>query len=60
MITSSKVGTFLAHEPRLMFNVTGHSLFINIREKILPSFSLCRNQLQHAVEATYNSIMSTF
>ena len=28
--------------------------------KILPSFSPCRNQLQHTIEATCNSTMSTF
>ena len=43
-----------------MFKVTGYSLLINIHEKILPSFSSCRNQLQHAAEAAYNSTMSTF
>ena len=40
--------------------VTGYSLLINIHEKILPSFSSCRNQLQNAVEATYYSTMSSF
>ena len=43
----------------LAIKVTGYSLLINIHEKILPSFSPCRNQLQHAIEATYNSTMST-
>ena len=48
-----------AHSNEL-FKVTGCSLLINVHEKILPSLSPCRNQLQHAVEATYNNTMSTF
>ena len=50
----------LANTVYKILKVTGYSLLINIHEKVLPSLSPCRNQLQHAVEAAYNSTMSTF
>ena len=50
-------GVLSQQNGKYVLKVTGYSLLIN---KILPFLSPCGDQLQHAVEATYNSTMSTF
>ena len=40
----------------MLIKVTGYSLSLIFMKNI----TLCRIQLQHAIEATYNSTMSTF